>query len=75
MENREDFIKRLKEANACLMVLTEDIKYPLEEQRKELLDGAAAFIKYLCKAELEDDLKKGLKELGRNKNWAEEEEE
>lgn len=55
-QQREDFIKALKEAHTSLLILTEDIKYPLSEERQKWLDGATLLIRHLFEKEMEADI-------------------
>lgn len=64
MRDRADFIENLKMAQVHLMILVEDIKYPLPEERQEWLNGAYMLINYLSKMEMQDDLKEVLAAMG-----------
>lgn len=64
MRDRADFIENLKMAQVHLMILVEDIKYPLSEERQEWLNGAYMLINYLSKMEMQDDLKEVLAAMG-----------
>ncbi len=55
-QQREDFIKVLKEAHTSLLILQEDIKYPLSEDRQKWLDGATLLIRHLFEKEMEADI-------------------
>jgi hypothetical protein len=55
-QQREDFIKVLKEAHTSLLILQEDIKYPLSEDRQKWLDGATLLIQHLFEKEMEADI-------------------
>jgi hypothetical protein len=63
MRSREDFIENLKIVRTHLLILTEDIKYPLSDQRQEWLDGANLLIKHLYDQELKDDIEEVLRAL------------
>ena len=63
-QQREDFIKVLKEAHTSLLILQEDIKYPLSEDRQKWLDGATLLISHLHKLEMRDDIEAVLREVG-----------
>lgn len=63
MRDRADFIENLKEAYTHLMILREDIRYPLSEERQKWLDGAELLVRVLYNAELKDDIEKALNEL------------
>ena len=65
MRDREDFIENLKEVRTHLLILTEDIKYPLSEERQKWLDGANLLIKALYNAEMKDDIENVLREIGK----------
>lgn len=56
MRDRADFIENLKIVRTHLMILTEDIKYPLSPERQGWLDGANALIRWLYTQELRDDI-------------------
>jgi hypothetical protein len=62
--NRDGFITNLKEAHTRLLILKEDIKYPLSEERQKWLDGATLLIGYLFDLELADDIEAVLRKLG-----------
>ena len=64
MRDRQDFIENLKTVRTHLMILTEDIKYPLSEQRQKWLDGANYLIKILYHEEMKDDLGAVLRKIG-----------
>ncbi len=63
MRDRTDFIDNLKMAQVHLMILKEDIKYPLGEDRQKLLDGAYLLINHLSSLEMKDDFDRALKEM------------
>lgn len=60
MRDRADFIENLKMAQVHLMILVEDIKYPLPKERQEWLYNAYLLINYLSKMEMQDDLRAAL---------------
>lgn len=64
MRDRADFIENLKEVRTHLLILTEDIKYPLPEERQKWLDGANLLIKCLYHAEMKDDIEAVLRKIG-----------
>ena len=64
MRDRADFIENLKEVRTHLLILTEDIKYPLSQERQKWLDYANLLIKHLCHAEMKDDLESVLRKIG-----------
>jgi hypothetical protein len=65
MRDREDFIENLKTVSTHLLILTEDIKYPLSEERQQWLDGANLLIQHLIGQEMKDDIEAVLREIGR----------
>lgn len=64
MRDRDDFIENLKEVRTHLLILTEDIKYPLPEERQRLLDGANLLIGHLLNMEIKDDIERVLRKVG-----------
>lgn len=64
MRDRDDFIENLKEVRTHLLILTEDIKYPLSDERQKWLDGANLLIKALFNAEMKDDIERVLRKIG-----------
>lgn len=64
MRDRDDFIKNLQDANVSLLILTEDIKYPLSEERQKWLDGAKVLIGHLVAMEMQDDIAAVLQSVG-----------
>ncbi|HSW65185.1 MAG TPA: hypothetical protein VLH56_18035 [Dissulfurispiraceae bacterium] len=62
--NRDGFITNLKEAHTRLLILKEDIKYPLSEERQKWLDGATLLIGHLHRLEMRDDIEAVLREVG-----------
>jgi hypothetical protein len=64
VSDRNDFIANLKKAHSCLLILKEDIRYPLSEERQELLDGAVLLIEHLFDLELADDIEVVLRKVG-----------
>ncbi len=64
MRDRADFIENLKTVYIHLMILTEDIKYPLPEERQKWLDGAKFLIEHLHRLEMQDDIEKVLRATG-----------
>lgn len=71
MRDRADFIENLKEVRTHLMILTEDIRYPLSKERQEWLDGANLLIKHLHDQELKDDIEAVLREIGKQQKEGE----
>ena len=65
MRDRADFMENLKQAQVHLMILREDIKYTLSEERQKLLDGAYLCLNHLFNLEMKDDLTEVLKSLGK----------
>jgi hypothetical protein len=65
MRDRDDFIENLKEVRTHLLILTEDIKYPLPEERQRLLDGANLLIEHLLNMEIKDDIEAILRNIGK----------
>lgn len=65
MRDRGDFIENLKTVSTHLLILTEDIKYPLNEERQQWLDGANLLIQHLISQEMKDDIEAVLREIGR----------
>lgn len=64
MRDRADFIENLSTVRTHLLILTEDIKFPLNEERQEWLDGANLLIKHLYHQEMQDDIRAVLETLG-----------
>jgi hypothetical protein len=64
MRDRADFIENLRQVYTHLLILTEDIKYPLPEERQEWLDGATLLIRHLHNLEMKDDIEKVLRKMG-----------
>lgn len=64
MRDRADFIENLKEVRTHLLILTEDIKYPLPEERQKLLDYANQLIGHLFNMEIRDDIEAVLRKIG-----------
>ena len=62
--HRDDFIANLKEAHTRLLILKEDIKYPLSAERQKWLDGATLIVGHLFDLELADDIEAVLREVG-----------
>lgn len=56
MRDRKDFIENLQLAHVHLMILREDIRYPLSEERQKFLDYAYLLLDNLIKLEMKDDL-------------------
>lgn len=65
MRDRQDFIENLKTVRTHLLILTEDIKYPLSEERQKWLDGANLLIKHLYNEELKDDIRQVFRIVGK----------
>ena len=63
IDKRLDFIDNLKMANIHLTILTDDIKYPLAEDRLKMLELSQRAISTLMSLELQDDLEKYKKEV------------
>lgn len=64
MRDRADFIENLSIVRTHLLILTEDIKFPLNEERQKWLDGANLLIKHLYHQEMQDDIRAVLEKLG-----------
>lgn len=64
MRDREDFIENLSTVRTHLLILTEDIKFPLNEERQKWLDGANLLIEHLYHQEIQDDIRAVLEKLG-----------
>lgn len=64
MRDRKDFIENLRMAQVHVMILLEDIKYPLSEERQKLLEGAYACLYHLTNQEMADDIEKAALKLG-----------
>lgn len=64
MRDRSDFISNLQKVYTHLLILKEDIKYPLSEERQKWLDGATLLISHLHKLEMRDDIEAVLREVG-----------
>lgn len=64
MRDRADFIENLQTVRTHLLILTEDIKYPLDELGQKCLDGANRCIEYLYNAEMKKDIEAVLREVG-----------
>lgn len=64
MRDRADFIENLKIVRTHLLILTEDIKYPLSEDKQKWLDGANLLIKHLYNEILKEDIEAVIKAAG-----------
>ena len=64
MRDRDDFIENLWAARIHLLILTEDIKYPLSDERQKWLDGANLLIGHLYASEMKDDIEAVLRLAG-----------
>lgn len=56
MGKRDDFMENLKMVNVHLMILLEDIKYPIGEEEQRLLEGAYKITNYLQTKEMQKDI-------------------
>lgn len=63
MRDREDYLKNLGTVRTHLLILTEDIKYPLSEERQQWLDGANTLIRFLYNAEMKDEIMSIMQDL------------
>jgi|CZCB01.1.fsa_nt_gi hypothetical protein len=63
MRDRADFICNLKEAYTHLLIMTEDIKYPLSEERQKWLDGATLLIGHLHSEIMKEDIEAALRAM------------
>ena len=64
MRDREDFMERLHKVRVNLRILTEDIKYPLDDEGQQWLDGANVLIEHLFNIELKKDIETVLRVIG-----------
>ena len=65
MRDRSDFIENLKMAQVHLMILVEDIRYELPEDRQELLMAAYHCMNELNKREMMDAFKEAAEKVER----------
>jgi hypothetical protein len=65
MRDRADFIENLKEVYIHLLILTEDIKYPLSQERQKWLDGATLLVGHLHKEMMRDDIEAVLRVISK----------
>ena len=56
LRDRSDFIDNLKAAHTHLLVLTEDIRYPLDEQQQKFLDVATKAVGFILNQFLKEDI-------------------
>ena len=64
MRDKADFMENLKQAYTHLLILTEDIKYPLSEAQQKWLDGATLLVRHLHNETLKEDIEKVLRTIG-----------
>jgi hypothetical protein len=63
--DRTDFINNLQEVYTHLLILTDDIKYPLSEERQKWLDGATLLIAHLHREMMKEDIEAALRSFGK----------
>lgn len=61
--DRTDFINNLQEVYTHLLILTEDIKYPLSEERQKWLDGATLLVEHLHREMMKEDIEAALRAM------------
>ena len=63
-KDREEFIENLKIVYVSLLMLTEDIKYPLNEQNQRFLETATQLIGAISRDILKEDIKAVIRSIG-----------
>lgn len=60
IRDRADFVENIQEAHTHLLILTNDIKYPIAPQLQRYLEAAEQAVGYIIRKMMEEDIKTAL---------------